>query len=123
MTRLGLALTAATLVVGVLASTVEAYTDKQLELFLQEMVPEEEKAAFMRYAIIRGYEVTEGVHTGLYVPEVSVTASPKLLKALYKYFLKQHSMPSITTHPYPMDVICFPSGCIEINDPGVHPFN
>ncbi|XP_018570147.1 uncharacterized protein LOC108910119 isoform X2 [Anoplophora glabripennis] len=100
--------------------TVNAYyRDEEVRRFIAD-IPEEERMAVLRYSIIRGYELTERESSGLEIPIVDYEVSRGMMRAIYEYYLKNHTVEHVN-YPYPSDIICFPSGCIEIGDPGVHP--
>ncbi|XP_018570146.1 uncharacterized protein LOC108910119 isoform X1 [Anoplophora glabripennis] len=100
--------------------TVNAYyRDEEVRRFIAD-IPEEGRITVLRYSIIRGYELTERKSSGLQVPTVDYKVNPRMMKAIYRYHVKYHTIEHVN-YPYPLDIICFPNGCIEIDDPAVHP--
>ncbi|KAJ8954008.1 hypothetical protein NQ318_004299 [Aromia moschata] len=99
------------------ADTVRVTNDTLIEkVFRYQMVPEKERSQFLRFALNYGYELAEGIN----YKEIFTKVSPDLYKTIYLHVTENYLITDVEKL-ISLDIICFPTGCIEIDDPGIHP--
>ncbi|XP_049819064.1 uncharacterized protein LOC109598866 [Aethina tumida] len=104
------------LLVAILASaSSKALTRTQLKSFYSN-IPEEERASYLRYNLLKGYEALQKSEFEKYA-EIPTEVSA----AIYESMIQNHLVQEKQHLSSLKDVICFPSGCIDLDDPGVHP--
>ncbi|CAH0546061.1 unnamed protein product [Brassicogethes aeneus] len=99
-----------------MVASSRAATKKQV-LELLSKVPKEERIAFLRYNLLKGYEYIKAAQNNKYS-----RISPTVSAAIYQYVTNEHVVAEKSKLRSLQNTVCFPSGCIDMDDPGIYPF-